>query len=341
MEKRTHMKIILRTAAWLLCGTAMLPAQGQQNIQFTQYVFNSMSVNPGYAGYKEELFAQLGLRSQWVDLEGAPQTGLLSLDGLLDLYGKRRHGGGIQLVADQLGPQTATSAYLNYAYRLQLNREDTERISFGVGAGVTQYSLDGTKIVVLQDGDQALPPGKVSSFVPDIRFGIYYHNAKWYAGVSILDLLSGSVSDNLFRWDQTTVDHLRRRRHLYIIGGMLVDLNGSVKLRPSLLYKDDFMGPPSLDVNTMAILSDRLWIGGGIRTGVSAFRREYQRISGHRLSGMNAASVITQVFATDRLRIGYSYDYMLSRLNGLQNGSHEVTIGVTLGRPLDRIKCYF
>lgn len=335
------MRRTFKILALLLCWNAMLPVQGQQNIQFTQYVFNSMSVNPAYAGYKEELFAQLGLRSQWVDLEGAPQTGLLSLDGLLDLYGARRHGGGIQLMADQLGPQTATSAYLNYAYRLRLDREDTQRLSFGVGAGVTQYSLDGTKIIVLDDGDQALPTGKISNFVPDLRFGIYYHNARWYAGISLMDLLSGNSSDNLFRWDQTTTDHIRRRRHLYIIGGMLVDLNESVKLRPSLLYKDDFMGPPSLDISAMAIFGDRLWLGGGIRTGVSAFRRDYQRFTGNRLSGMNSISFLMQIFVTERLRIGYSYDYMLSRLNGLQNGSHEVTLGVTLGRPLDRVKCYF
>lgn len=335
------MKAIFKSLALLLCWSMMHDAHGQQNIQFTQYIFNSMSVNPAYAGYKEELFAQLGLRSQWIDLEGAPQTGLLSLDGLLDLHGARRHGGGVQIMADQLGPQTATSAYLNYAYRLRLDREDTQRLSFGVGAGVTQYSLDGTKIVVLDDGDQALPTGKISNFVPDIRFGIYYHNARWYAGVSMMDLLSGNSTANVFRWDRTTTDLIRRRPHLYVIAGMLVDLDESLKIRPSILYKDDFMGPSSLDVNIMAIFSDRLWLGAGLRTGVSAFRRDYQRFTGDRLSGMNAVSVVTQVFATDRLRIGYSYDYMLSSLNGLQNGSHEVTLGITLGRPLDRVKCYF
>ncbi|GGH00722.1 membrane protein [Parapedobacter pyrenivorans] len=335
------MKRIFKSLVLLLCLGMMSGARAQQNVQFTQYVFNSMSVNPAYAGYKEELFAQLGLRSQWVDLEGAPQTGLLSIDGLLDLYGARRHGGGVQIMADQLGPQTATSAYLNYAYRLRLDREDTQRLSFGVGAGLTQYSLDGTMITVLDDGDNVLPTGKISNFVPDIRFGIYYHNARWYAGASIMDLLSGTSADNLFRWDQTTVDRIRRKRHLYLIGGMLVDVNESLKLRPSLLYKDDFLGPSSLDINVMAIFSDRLWLGGGIRTGVSAFRRDYRRFTGDRLSGMNAVSFVMQIFATDRLRIGYSYDYMLSRLNGLQNGSHEMTLGVTLGRPLDRIKCYF
>ncbi|RQP14724.1 MAG: type IX secretion system membrane protein PorP/SprF [Parapedobacter sp.] len=110
---------------------------------------------------------------------------------------------------------------------------------------------------------------------------------------------------------------------------------------PGVAYLRRQRGPPSLDLNAMAIFSDRLWLGGGIRTGVSAFRRDYQRFTGDRLSGLNAISFVMQVFATDRLRIGYSYDYMLSRLNGLQNGSHEVTLGVTLGRPLDRVKCYF
>ncbi|MGK6350517.1 PorP/SprF family type IX secretion system membrane protein [Parapedobacter sp. DT-150] len=321
-------------------GMACL-ARGQQNIQFTQYVFNSMSINPAYAGYKEELFAQLGLRSQWVDLDGAPQTGVLSLDGLLDLHGARRHGAGVQVIADETGPQIATSAYLNYAYRIQLDREDTQRLSFGIAAGVTQYSLDGAKIRVLDEGDAVLPPGKVSSFVPDVRFGVYYHNTRWYAGISVMDLLSSGGDNNVFRWDRTTTDRIRRRRHFYIIGGMLFDLDESIKLRPSLLYKDDLMGPPSLDLNVMALFGERLWLGGGVRTGVSAFRRDYQRLTGDRLSGLNAVSAVIQVFATERLRIGYSYDYMLSRLNGLQNGSHEVTLGLTLGRPLDRVKCYF
>lgn len=335
------MKTSSKSLILLLALSMVSVVNAQQNIQFTQYVFNSMSVNPAYAGYKEELFAQLGLRSQWVDLEGAPQTGLLSLDGLFDLYGARRHGGGLQIMADQLGPQTATSAYLNYAFRLRLDREDTQRLSFGVGAGVTQYSLDGRKITVLDERDYGLPSGKISNFVPDVRFGIYYHNPTWYVGVSVMDLLSGRSGGNLFRWDHTTTDRIRRKRHLYLIGGLLVNFSESIKLRPSLLYKDDFSGPPSLDINAMVILAERLWLGGGIRTGVSAFRRDYQRFTGERLSGINSASFVMQIFATDRLRIGYSYDYLLSRLNGVQNGSHELTLGITLGRPLDRVKCYF
>ncbi|MGK6352491.1 PorP/SprF family type IX secretion system membrane protein [Parapedobacter sp. DT-150] len=311
--------------------------RAQQNIQFTQYIFNSMSVNPAYAGYKEEWFGQLGLRSQWAGLEGAPQTGLLSIDGLLDPQGRKLHGFGVQLTADRLGPQSATSAYANYAFRLRLNEEDTQRLSFGIGAGVTQYSLDGTMLDPISPDDPRVPPNRISNFVPDVRFGVYYYNLKWYAGLSVMDLLSGDQSNNIFRWDNTTTDNIRRRRHVYFIGGALIDFDSGLKLRPSLLVKEDFRGPTSLDVNAMLIFDNRFWIGGGWRTGVTVFEREYQRVSGNSLSQRNSFSVVTQLYATDRLRIGYSYDHVVSRLSSVQNGSHEVTLGVTFGQRQQRL----
>ncbi|MFC3199819.1 type IX secretion system membrane protein PorP/SprF [Parapedobacter deserti] len=327
-----HTRIL--TAIAILSLTQAVKAQ--QNIQFTQYIFNSMSVNPAYAGYKEEWFGQLGLRSQWTGLEGAPQTGLLSLDGILDPTYKR-HGIGLQLTADRLGPQTATAAYANYAFRLRLNDEDTQRLSFGIAAGATQYSLDGTLLDAIESGDPSIPPNKISNFVPDVRFGIYYYNPSWYAGLSVMDLLAGDQSNNIFRWDNTTTDNMRRKRHMYFIGGALIDFYSGLKLRPSVLIKEDFKGPTSLDVNAMFIFGNRFWIGGGWRTGVTAFRKEYQRVTGNSLSKRNSFSAIVQVYATDRLRIGYSYDYVASRLSGVQNGSHEFTLGITFGSQQNRL----
>jgi len=309
---------------------------GQQNIQFTQYIFNSMSVNPAYAGYKEEWFGQLGLRSQWVGLDGAPQTASLSIDGITDQIGKR-HGVGLQLTADQLGPQTATSAYANYAFRLRLDEADTKRLSFGLGAGITQYSLDGTVLRPNRPGDPSIPTNRINNFVPDVRFGVHYSSPTWYAGVSLMDLLSGDQSDNVFRWDNTTTDNLRRRRHVYIMAGALLNFDGGLRLRPSVLWKEDFRGPSSLDINAMFILGDRLWLGAGWRTGVTVWEKDYQRYTGNSLSNRNSFSGIVQVYATERLRIGYSYDYIVSRLSTVQTGSHEITLGLTFGRPAARV----
>ena len=319
----------------LMLGLAVA-AHAQQNIQFTQYIFNSMSVNPGYTGYKEQWFGQLGLRSQWVGLDGAPRTGLLSIDGIVDPI-KRRHGIGMQVTADKLGPQSATSAYANYAFRLRLNEEDTQRLSFGIGAGVTQYSLDGGMLDPIDGGDQVIPAGKISNWVPDVRFGIYYYNPKWYAGISVMDLLSGDQSNNIFRWDNTTTDNIRRKRHMYFMGGALFNLSQGLDLRPSLLVKEDFKGPTSVDVNAMFIFGQRFWLGAGWRTGVSVFKREYSRVTGNSLSGRNSFSAITQIYVTEKLRIGYSYDHIVSQLSSVQNGSHEITLGVTFGKRAQRV----
>ncbi len=330
------MKRIIKLAVLVISLGMAGETHAQQNIQFTQYIFNSMSVNPAYTGYKEEWFGQLGLRSQWVGLEGAPQTGLLSIDGVVDPINKR-HGLGFQVTADKLGPQAATSAYANYAFRLRLNEEDTQRLSFGIGAGVTQYSLDGAILDPVAGSDQVLPTGKIANWVPDVRFGIYYYNPKWYAGVSVMDLLSGDQSNNIFRWDNTTTDNIRRKRHIYLMGGALFNFGKGLDFRPSLLIKEDFKGPTSLDVNAMFIFGQRFWLGAGWRTGVTVFEREYNRVSGNSLSGRNSFSAITQVYLTNALRIGYSYDHIVSQLSSVQNGSHEITLGITLNRKSERI----
>lgn len=322
----------------VMCLGIML-SQGikaQQNIQLTQYIFNSLSVNPAYAGYKEEWYGQLAMRSQWVGLDGAPQTFAMSIDGITNPMDKR-HGVGLQITADKLGPQSATSAYANYAFRLRFDEADLKRLSFGIGAGITQYSLDGTQLDPISAGDPTLPPNKISNFIPDIRFGVYYSSPSWYAGVSVMDLLSGDQSNNVFRWDNTTTDNIRRRRHAYFMAGGLIDLEGGVKLRPSLLWKEDFRGPSSLDLNAMFILGERFWVGAGWRTGVTVWQKDYEKYTGNSLSKQNSFSGILQVHATEKLRIGYSYDYIVSKLSSVQNGSHEITLGLTFGNQNQRV----
>lgn len=330
------MKGLLKVVLMCYGLFSTLSSAAQQNIQFTQYIFNSLSVNPAYAGYKEEWYAQAGIRSQWVGLEGAPQTSTISLDGIANPYDKK-HGLGVQITVDKLGPQSASSLYGNYAFRMRLNDEDTKRLSVGIGVGVTQYSLDGTKLDPITAGDATIPPNKISNFIPDVRFGVYYSGSSWYLGFSIMDLLSGDQSNNIFRWDNTTTDNIRRRRHAYVIAGALFDLEGGVKMRPSILYKEDFHGPSSLDLNTMFILGERFWVGAGWRTGVTVFQKTYKSYTGNSLSNRNSFSGLIQVYANDKIRIGYSYDYIVSKLSSVQNGTHELTVGVTFGHQARRV----
>lgn len=303
-------------------------AWAQQNIQFSQYIFNSLSVNPAYAGYKEEWFAQMAYRTQWTGVNGAPETGQLSVDGIVD-PDRANMGVGLQLTYDKLGVQGATSIYGNYAYRLRLDAEDTQRLSFGIGVGATQYTLNGAQLDPDSPFDPTLPAGRVNNWIPDIRLGTYYYNTKWYAGISLMDLLSGDETNDLFRWDSDGVVNIQRKRHMYLMGGAMFNLESDLKLRPSILWKEDFKGPSSVDLNAMFIFADRFWIGGSYRTGVRLLDREYSE--NQNLSSLNSVSGIAQMYVTERLRIGYSYDYMINSF-GNSGGTHEITLGLTFGQ---------
>lgn len=330
--KKQYIKRTVLILSLILAG--LKPAGAQQNIQFTQYVFNSLSVNPAYAGYKEEWFGQMALRSQWTGLTGAPKTGQLSIDGILDPTSKRM-GVGLQITSDKLGPQSATSVYANYAYRLRLNTEDTQRLSFGIGVGVTNYGLDGTMLKAGMYGDPNMPIGQISSFIPDARFGVYYYNPRFYVGASVMDLLSGDNSNNIFRWDAGTTENLKRKRHLYLIAGTLHSFSEEVKFKPSIMLKEDFKGPTSLDLNAMFIFKDRLWLGGSYRTGVKLWDKSFD--TGKNLTNLNSISGVVQIYITNKLRVGYSYDYMLNILNTATAGSHEITLGITFPRGANRL----
>ena len=330
---------MIKKVKYLAIGLMLLSgakSYAQQSIQFTQYIFNSISVNPAYTGYKEEWFGQMALRSQWTGWDGAPKTGSLSVDGVLDPV-NRRHGVGLQVTGDALGAQSATSVFANYALRLQLDNDDTQRLSLGVGVGVTQYGLDGNKLEPVVRQDRLIPDGKLSSWKPDIRLGVYYYNPRWYAGVSVQDLFANGSSNDEFRFNENMLESLYRNISLYFIGGMLFELEEGLHLRPSLLVKDDFKGPTALDANAMLIFNNKFWIGGGYRTRTKLFEREYYDSSPMKLSSMNALTAIAQFYATDRLRIGYSYDIMLNKMRGLQSGTHEVTLGITFGQTFRQV----
>ncbi|MEE1944857.1 type IX secretion system membrane protein PorP/SprF [Pedobacter sp. KR3-3] len=330
--KKHYIKTTIIGLSLILAG--LKPAGAQQNIQFTQYMFNALSVNPAYAGYKEDWFGQMALRTQWTGLNGAPNTGQVSIDGVVDPVTKRM-GVGLQLTGDKLGAQSSASAYANFAYRLRLNAEDTQRLSFGLALGVTNYSLDGTKLNPVDVNDPNLPTGQINSYIPDARFGVYYYNENFYVGASVMDLLSGDKSNSIFKWDAGTTENLKRKRHMYIIAGMLNNLSDEVRLRPSILIKEDFKGPTSLDLSAMFIFNDRVWLGGSYRTGLNLWNKAYsQNIS---LSNVNSVSGVVQFNVSSRFRLGYSYDYMLNKLSSVQSGSHELTLGITFNRSLNRL----
>jgi len=300
----------------------------QQTIQFSQYAFNGLALNPAYAGYKDDWNFSLSSRIQWLGINDAPQTGTLSADGLLSPYNKNV-GLGVIATFDRLGPENTSSLYVNYAYRLRLDEEDTKRLCFGLAVGGEQYSVDGSKFNATDQGDGYIPLGVESKLSPDVRAGVYYYSPGFYFGASVFNLLSGG---GLKAIDNTTV--VQMARTAYITTGVLVPVSEHVDLKPSIMIKEDFKGPTNLDISSYILFNRVVWLGASYRTGVAIWKRNsLQTIADNE----DAIAALAQFYINDHLRVGYSFDFTTSKLANYQSGSHEISLSFTLPSKKSRI----
>jgi len=311
----------------LLCFMALgfIKSYAQQTVQFSQYIFNGLAVNPAYAGYKEDWTLNLSSRLQWTGIDGAPKTSTISADGLTR---NNNIGLGGIITSDRLGPQNTSSIYFNYAYRLQMDEDDTRRLSFGLAAGLVQYSLDGSKFNATDVGDGVVPSGYESKLTPDFRLGIYYYTPNYYLGASVLNVLSGATSFV----DNPAV--IRETRHAYLTAGAILPLTDNIDLKPSVMFKEDFKSPTNLDLNAFVLLNKIVWLGASYRTGVTIWNKTNLQ---NGLDKSDALAAIFELKVNDTFRFGYSYDFTTSQLSGYQSGTHEISLSLTFKSKKPRI----
>ncbi len=296
-----------------------LLALAQHEVTYSQYMFNNLLVNPAYAGYKEDINVSLLGRNQWVGIKGAPTTQSLIVDGAF--FSNKNVGLGLSVFNDRVGIQGQTAMMANYAYRLPVGNE--ARLSFGIGVGAIQFSLNSDKAII---GDQTDPNfvGVQNHVSPDARVGIYYNDSRFYAGLSANNLLAGSLNKN----NQQARFIILPPVHMFLTVGAIFDVNEDIKVKPSLMLRDDpnYMG--NMDVNASFLFKDVLWLGASYRMGVDMWKTT------NNLNGtfqQNSLVGLVEVFVAKQFRIGYAYDYSLSSLNSYSSGSHEISLGFVIG----------
>lgn len=307
------MKTKLPFLLLILLGLTVQQLAAQQAPQYTQYIFNELIINPAYSGSKDIMNINATYRSQWTGLEGSPSTQTLSVDGPAK---NNRLGWGVHLMNDAAGAQSQTGVYANIAVRIYLSRKS--QLSLGVGSGVAQYTLDGTKLNPGDDvPDIAIPETRESEILPDAKLGIFFNTERYYAGLSVANLIP-------FRDDKRII--ATPRRHYFFSTGYMFDLGPYLRLKPSFLLKDDFRGPANLDFNAFFVIYNRLWLGGSYRTSAPIFTD----VNMDEIKKRNAWALMAQVYATQKFRIGYSYDVSLTKMRDYS--SHEVSLGYSIFR---------
>jgi type IX secretion system PorP/SprF family membrane protein len=305
MKKLLTIITFLTALPWL--------ASGQQDAQFSQYMFNGIYINPAYAGYREQLNVHAFYRTQWTGIAGAPKTVSVAVDAIAN---NGNVGLALQISSDRLGAQRNQSVYGNYAYRVPLNSDGSSRLAFGVGVGAVQLGIDGT-LLNPNEFEAGQPTGMQNTIIPDARAGVYFSNNRFYAGLSADNLVSQYVDIDRYAFIA------QPKPHYYLTAGTLVPLSQDILLKPSFLLKDDRGGPTSLDLNAFVILAEKFWIGGSYRTGVKLYNKSYLQKD---LSQLNSAVAAVQLFPSQNLRIGYAYDFSIGPLQGYSSGTHEISV---------------
>jgi type IX secretion system PorP/SprF family membrane protein len=276
---------------------------GQQDPQYTQYMYNMNIVNPAYAGSRENLSFGLLYRNQWTKIDGGPETGTF--------FGHAPVGNnlglGLSVIADQIGPVKETNAYVDVSYTLNLGGE--HKLAFGVKAGATFHDINLTSgnVAVVDETDPFFGMG-ISETTPNIGAGFFYYTNKYYLSLSVPNLLSSVHLDN----DGREIGS--ETQHYFLTGGYVFDLSANTELKPSFMVKSAFDAPTSFDVNLNARFFKKFEIGASYRLD-------------------DSFSGLVNFALTPSLRIGYAYDAISSDIKAYAPASHEVMLLFDLNFP--------
>lgn len=300
------MKTIIKIITLMLITAS---GYAQQDAQYNQYIFNELVINPAYAGTKDVFSLNAIYSNQWTGFSGSPTTQTLSIDGPLT----EKIGVGIHLINDKLGAQNENGAFGSYSFKVKLNSK--LHLSMGIAAGVSNFSVDGTKLITEMADDPEIPTHMINKFRFDSKAGLFMYSERFFAGLS-----ASNITADVFKSNDLMVAN--QVRHYYLTSGYVFDLVPKLKFKPSFLVKEDFEAPTNIDVNGFFLYNERFWLGASIRTGAKIFTRNDLQNS---LRLRDAVLFMAEYNINDLFRLGYAYTYTISALSDYPG--HEFSLG--------------
>jgi type IX secretion system PorP/SprF family membrane protein len=289
--------------ALMLTGFA---SYAQQDAQYTHYMYNTINVNPAYAGSRGVL-SIFGLhRTQWVGLDGAPVTNSASVNSPIS---NTNLGVGVSFVNDRIGPTREDVISVDLSYSIRTSED--YKLSFGVKGSANLFNLDVTKLNPENQNDPLLQ-NLNNDFSPNVGAGLYLHSDKLYLGASVPNFFQTK------RYDDNTIAVYKERMNFYFIGGYVFDLTPSLKFKPAFLTKIVEGAPLQLDVSGNFLINEKLVLGAAWRWDA-------------------AVSALAGFQITDGLFIGYGYDMETTKLRNYNSGSHEIFLRFELFKRQDKI----
>jgi len=287
--------VIKRTTTIILVFTLLLTGlvYGQQDPHYTQYMYNQNILNPAYAGSRGDLSIGLLGRTQWVGIDGAPDTQTLNIHSAVGNH----VGVGLSAIHDQIGPLEESNVSLDFSYTIPMS--ESANLAFGVKGTYTFIEMG--KVNPLYEDNAFL--GERKDNYGDIGAGAYYYTDKFYLGLSVPNILE----DYSYSIEDLVIQDISDEMHFFGTLGYVFDLNNNLKFKPSAMLKFVQGSPISVDLNGSLFINELFEIGLSWREG-------------------DSVDALLGVQASPSVRIGYAYDYTLTNLSDYNSGSHELML---------------
>ncbi|MFC2124453.1 type IX secretion system membrane protein PorP/SprF [Bacteroidota bacterium] len=283
---------------------------GQHPPIHSLYMFDPILINPAFTGSAVQLSATFLHRNQWVNFPGAPSTQSMSLhSGFL----QSRVGVGLYMTRDNIGIHSDYSMFGTYAYKIKSKRGV---FSMGLQGGFHHLSSDFNLLNIRNLNDPNLG-GVINKLNPNVGVGFLYSEKKFFAGFSIPYLLENKLYDI-----ESVLSEAKQSRLYYLHGGITLEPNSNLTVKPSVQFRLQHGSPFSFDLNCTFIYKDRIGLGGSYRV-------------------YDAMIFLFELKVLENFHIGYAYDYTTSEINKFSNGSHEIMLNyrVKLGKLHKGLQC--
>ena len=269
----------------------------QQDPHYTQYMYNQNILNPAYAGSRGDLSIGILGRTQWVGINGAPDTQTLNIHGAIG----NRVGLGLSVIHDVIGPAEESNLAIDFSYTIPTS--ESGNLAFGLKGTYNFLNVDLINGTIRNDRGDVLFDTNIKDSSPNIGVGAYYYTDKFYAGISV----PGLLENHTYQTIGNEITDVSDRMHFFGTLGYVFDLDENLKLKPSAMVKMVQGAPVSLDLNASLFINETFEVGLSWREG-------------------DSLDAIIGVQASPSIRVGYAYDHTLTNLGDHNSGSHELML---------------
>ena len=278
----------------------------QQDAQFTQYMYNTININPAYAGSRGFMSLFALHRTQWIGLDGAPVTNSFSINTPI---GNSKIGVGISFLNDRIGPTNENKISADVSYSIRTS--ESFRLSFGLKVTANVFNLDVSRLNPVSQNDPQFQ-NLNNSFTPNFGAGLYLHSEKTYIGISVPNFIESN------RYNSNSVSMFKEKMNYYLIAGHVFDIGENLKFKPTLLTKLVTGAPLQIDVSGNFLINKKFVLGGAYRWSAA-----FSAMAGFQIS--------------EGIFVGYGYDKETTNLANYNSGSHEIFLRFELSRTYNKI----